>query len=344
MTQDAEWMQLALDQARLGVGKTSPNPPVGAVIVKDNQCLGSGWHRAAGMPHAEREAIADAISRHGAESLHGATIYITLEPCSTFGRTPPCTDGIIHAGIKRVVYACDDPNPHHAGNAKKLLDEAEISVTLGVLESAALDLLRPFYKIQTTGLPWIIWKVAMSLDGRITRPAGEGQWLSGEASREDVQRLRATVDAILTSGATVRSDRPALTIRNPEWLEGRSQPWRWVISNHPESLPRDAPLFCDAWSERTSVHAGDDLRELLAHLAKKHAVNCVLVEAGGKLAGSLFAAGLVDEVVCYYAPLLCGGPVLALAGDALPDSIKLLDSSYQQIGDDIRLRARVARS
>ena len=254
MTQtDAHWMQLALAEARKGVGRTAPNPPVGAVIVKHGVLLGSGWHRAAGQPHAEREALADACANHGREAVRGATVYVTLEPCSTHGRTPPCTQGLIDAGVARVVYACVDRNPDHAGRADTLLTAAGIVVASGVCRDEAERILRPFFKVRETGLPWVIWKTAMSLDGRITRPPGEGQWLTGEAARADVQQLRATADAILTSGATVRRDRPALTLRAPGLLDGRPQPWRVVFTDEPESLPKDAPLFTDEWRERTLI-------------------------------------------------------------------------------------------
>jgi len=240
---DEEWMALALAEARKGVGRTAPNPPVGAVVVKDGLILGCGWHRKAGMPHAEVEAIAAAEAAHGAGCLLGATAYVTLEPCSSVGKTPACTGGLIAAGISRVVYACEDPNPAHAGKANAVLGEAGIEVRTGVLRAECEEILRPFSKVQRTGLPWVIWKCAMSLDGKITRPEGEGQWLSGEESRADVQRLRGEVDAILTSGETVRRDRPALTIRVPEFLEGRSQPWRIVVTDRPETMPGDSALF-----------------------------------------------------------------------------------------------------
>jgi len=179
MKSDVHWMNLALTEARKGVGKTAPNPPVGAVIVKDNVLLGSGWHLAAGKPHAEREALADAFENHGHEAVRGASIYITLEPCSTHGRTPPCTQGLIDAGIVRVVYACVDRNPEHAGRADALLTSAGIEVVSGVCREESKKILRPFFKVRETGLPWVIWKTAMSLDGRLTRPPGESQWLTG---------------------------------------------------------------------------------------------------------------------------------------------------------------------
>jgi len=217
---DEQWMGLALEEARRGIGKTAPNPPVGAVIVKDGVLLGKGWHRAAGRPHAEREALQDVFENHGPDAARGATIYASLEPCSPHGRTPPCTQGIIDAGISRVVYACADRNPDHAGRADTLLTAAGIEVLSGILREEAERILRPFFKACETGLPWVIWKTAMSLDGRLTRPPGEGRWLTGEEARADVQKLRASVDAILTSGETVRRDKPALNIRIPELVKG----------------------------------------------------------------------------------------------------------------------------
>lgn len=336
-------MALAIAEARKGVGCTAPNPPVGAVLVKDGRLLGSGWHHAAGQPHAEREALADASSRHGAEAVRGATAYVTLEPCSTQGRTPPCTAGLIDAGIARVVYACVDRNPEHAGRADAILTKSGVAVTAGVCADEALPLLRPFFKVRTIGLPWVIWKSAMSLDGRITRPPGEGQWLTGEAARADVQQLRATVDAILTSGETVRRDKPALTLRAPGLLDRRPQPWRVVVTGHPATLPQDAPLFTDAWQERTLLRSGVDLTEMLRALAREQGVLSVLVEAGGRLSAALMAAGLVDEVVVYLAPLLCGDTVPALAAVGLTKSLGITGLTATQLGPDLRLSGLVRK-
>ena len=340
---DEDFMNLALEQARRGIGKTAPNPPVGAVVVKDGVLLGSGWHRAAGMPHAEREALADVMQRHGPDAARGSTVYVTLEPCSTQGRTPPCTHGLIDAGVARVVYACMDRNPDHAGRADAILTKAGIEVTPGTCRGEAEKLLRPFFKVRETGLPWVIWKTAMSLDGRLTRPPGESQWLTGEAARADVQQLRATVDAILTSGATVRRDKPALTIRSPELLESRSQPWRVVFSDHPESLPRDAPLFTDDWAERTLIRPRHDPAETLRGLVREQGVLTAMTEAGGVFSAALFEAGLVDEVVIYYAPLICGGPVPALAGAGLPHALELKETEFVPFGNDLRFRGIIVR-
>jgi len=343
MIADETWMEIALAEARKGVGKTAPNPPVGAVIVRNDVLLGKGWHRAAGLPHAEREALADALTNHGAEAVRGATIYITLEPCSTHGRTPPCTQGLMDAGISRVVYACVDHNPAHAGNADFLLENAGIRVTSGVCANESEKLLRPFFKVRETGLPWLIWKTAMSLDGRITRPPGESQWLTGEAARADVQILRSQVDAILTSGETVRRDRPALTIRVPDLSAGRQQPWRVIFSDSPESLPADSALFTDDSRDRTLLRSGHNLAESLRRLAAENGVLSAMVEAGGVFSAALFAAGLIDEVVIYYAPRICGGPVHALAGQGLHPSCKLTETSYARIGDDLKLCGKVVR-
>ena len=341
--EDETWMNVALAEAAQGVGKTAPNPPVGAVIVKDGQLLGRGWHRAAGKPHAEREAIADAVQTHGADALRGATIYVTLEPCSTQGRTPPCTAGIVEAGISRVVYACEDRNPLHQGRAKKLLEKAGIEVLSGVGQETGERLLRPFFKVQSTGLPWVVWKIAMSLDGRITRPPGEGQWLTGESARADVQRLRATADAILTSGETVRRDNPALTIRKRELLEGRSQPWRVVFSDHPHTLPVDARVLIDEFRERTLIRPRHGIEESLRKLVAEQGVLTAMVEAGGVFSAAMFEAGLIDEAVIYYAPLLCGGTSPGLAGPAFVNSLRLEEMETSQFGSDLRVSGIIAR-
>ncbi|MDB6079828.1 MAG: bifunctional diaminohydroxyphosphoribosylaminopyrimidine [Akkermansiaceae bacterium] len=337
---DGHWMRRALEQARHGTGRTAPNPPVGSVIVKDGVELGSGWHHGAGQPHAEREAMAAVRASHGAEALKGSTAYVTLEPCCTFGRTPPCTDGLIEAGVARVVYAAVDPNPAHAGRADAILASAGIQVTRGVLAEEAARLIRPFSKALLTGLPWVILKTAMSLDGRITRPPGEGMWLTGPEARAQVQQLRAECDAILTSGETVRRDRPRLDLREPSLLTGgRLQPWRVVLTRDAASLPRDAPLFNDAASHRTLVEERDAPESVLRRLVRERGVHSVFVECGGRLAAELLEAGLVDEWVAFLAPLLTGGPVPALAGTGVNRTLE--EPVFARFGPDVMLRARV---
>lgn len=336
-------MALALVEARKGMGRTAPNPPVGAVVVKDGKFLGTGWHQRAGLPHAEVEAMAAAELAHGKGCLAGATVYVTLEPCSTAGKTPACTGGLWHAGVSRVVYGCTDPNPSHAGAADDILKKAGITVRARVLEKECGEILRPFAKVQRTGLPWVIWKCAMSLDGQITRPEGEGQWLSGAEARADVQQLRAVVDAILTSGETVRRDKPSLTIRVSELLEGREQPWRVILTDRPESMPSEAPLFNDEWKNRTLIRSGG-LEETLRELVRERGVLSVMTEAGGKLSAALLAAGLVDEAFIYHAPILCGGGTLpALAREVFPESIELREVTWKNFGADLRVRGLIGK-
>ena len=339
---DEDWMEMALAEAEKGIGKTAPNPPVGAVMVKDDKILGAGWHQGAGQPHAEVEATSEAIRQHGEGCLKGATAYVTLEPCTTKGRTPACTDGLIAAGVSRVVYGCLDPNPMHVGAADRVLEAKGIAVSPGILGEKCRAILRPFTKVQQTGLPWVIWKCAMSLDGKITRPEGEGQWLSGEESRADVQRIRAEVDAVITSGETVRADKPALTIRVPELLEGRDQPWRVVVTDQQDTMPADAGLFSDGWKEKTLIRSGADLDLLLRNLVREQGVLSVMIEAGGKFSSAMIAGGLVDEAVIYHAPMLCGATVPAL-GDSLPASIQLKEITHERIGDDMKIRGLLVK-
>ncbi|MGB0774671.1 MAG: bifunctional diaminohydroxyphosphoribosylaminopyrimidine deaminase/5-amino-6-(5-phosphoribosylamino)uracil reductase RibD [Akkermansiaceae bacterium] len=342
-TDHAAWMKLAIEQAQQGIGLTGPNPPVGAVIVKEGKLLGEGWHHRAGKPHAEREALADVRSKHPEEALHGATIYITLEPCSTQGRTPPCTQGIIDAKIHRVVYGSTDPNPAHRGSAKALLTGLGMEVISGVCEQECDHLIRAFAKKQRTGLPWLIIKSAMSLDGRITRPPGEGQWLTSPESRRHVQVLRHESDAIITGGNTLRADNPSLTIRELS-LPEKPQPLRMVITRGTRaelvaSFP-DAHLFTDAHAESTLVQEEGDVSAALETLADR-GCNQVMVEAGGKLLEAFLASGHVDEVALFYAPLVTGGPDLAIVPPF--QDIILTDQHFQRIGNDVLLRAMVQK-
>jgi diaminohydroxyphosphoribosylaminopyrimidine deaminase/5-amino-6-(5-phosphoribosylamino)uracil reductase len=280
---------------------------------------------------------------HGEEALRGSTIFVTLEPCSTVGRTPACTDGLIEAGISRVVYAATDPNPAHAGRADQVLERHGIETVPGVLADEAARLIRPFAKVQRCGLPWVVLKTAMSLDGRLTRPPGEGMWLTGVEARSEVQRLRSQADAILTSGETVRRDRPRLDLREPQYLEGRDQPWRVVLTNDPDSLPEDAPLFRDGHRERTLVMPGGDPGAVLRELAAERGVNAVMVECGARLAGTLLDAGLVDEVAIFMAPLLTGGPVPAVAGGGFAEGLGFEEIRFERFGPDVMMRGVVGK-
>ena len=332
MTPDETWMRLALGEARRGTGLTSPNPCVGAAVVKDGALRGSGWHRKAGGPHAEVEALRGVDAR-------GATLYITLEPCSTHGRTPPCVDAILSAGVSRVVWGADDPNPEHAGRAREILTAAGIEVTSGVLEEECREVIAPFARLITTGLPYVIAKAGMSLDGRITRPAGEGRWITGEAARADAMRLRVRCDAIIVGAETVRQDDPALTLRGPDIPEGKEQPWRVVLTRS-GNLPAAAQLFTDANRERTIVLRSLPLRDALTQLAAR-GVMCVLIEGGGSVLAQAFSGGLVDEAVFYTAPLISGTGRPVVEGAAFTGGSVLMEFvSAERIGADVKMVAR----
>jgi diaminohydroxyphosphoribosylaminopyrimidine deaminase / 5-amino-6-(5-phosphoribosylamino)uracil reductase len=335
-TDDESIMRLAIKEAQRGIGWTSPNPAVGAVIVKDGRILGKGWHRKAGMPHAEIEAIR---SLKNASSAKGATIYVTLEPCCSHGRTPPCTGAIIEAGFHRVVFGATDPNPAHAGRAIGILEKAGIAVSHGVLAEECSALNEAFNHWVTTGMPLVIAKAGLSLDGRLTRPPGEGQWLTSEASRSDAMEIRRTVDAILIGAGTLRADNPRLTIRD---VDGR-QPFRVVLTRSGK-LPAEAHLFTDEQKARTLVFRNKPLPTVLKQLGKLGCTS-VLIEGGGELLGHVFDSGLVDRAVFYMAPLLCGGPdVIKGRGAAISkDAPKLMQPEYRKIGPDLTVRGRVEK-
>lgn len=328
---DLHWMSLALEQARQGIGLTSPNPAVGAVVVADGEVIGKGYHQKAGLPHAEIEALKDAQD-HAPDRVTGATIYVTLEPCSTQGRTGPCTEAIQKAGLRRVVWGAQDPNPSHVGRARQLLEAAGITVTTGVLEAECREILRPFAKWITTGLPYVIAKAGQSLDGRITRPEGEGQWITSEAARAHSQGLRARVDAILVGAETVRKDNPRLTLRNGVLKE---QPLRVVLTRS-GSLPAEAHLFTDAYQDRTLVLRDMSFSEVLPELATR-GITSVLIEGGANVLAQAFLERCVDEVCWYIAPRLCGAGLPVLAGPEWSQSISLQNVSIQAIGDNVCL-------
>lgn len=338
--QDLQMMRRALSLAEKACGQTSPNPAVGAVITYKGEIVGEGFHKRAGAAHAEVVAIRQAEEK-GFSAWEEATLYCTLEPCSTIGRTGACSTAIITKGISRVVYASTDPNPKHAGAAEKILQEQGVEVTRGVMKDEGDFLIRGFRSVFEKGRPWVIIKSAMSLDGKITRPLGEGQWLTSAESREKVHELRAEVDAIITSGATVREDDPALTVRLPKRGEDLRQPLPVIMTREKAYLPSDAQLL-----KRSETLIYDkSLSEMLADLGRR-GVNTVLVEAGGELLGSFIDAGVVDEVVFYYAPLLTGGEAMAVAGkgaENLLSALKVEKVSYKKIKDDVMMRGMVSR-
>ena len=337
LADDEKFMRLALREAARGVGLTSPNPAVGAVIVNGRRVIAKGWHRCAGGAHAEIEALR-ALKRPAL--ARGATLYVTLEPCCTQGRTPPCTDAIAQAGIARLVAGATDPNPRHGGRGFSVLKKMGVSVTSGVLAESCGALNAAFNKWVTTGMPLVIAKAGLSLDGRLTRPHGEGAWLTSAQSRADAMRLRAKVDAILVGAGTVRADNPQLTVRGVRRPAAR-QPWRVVLTRSGR-LPGGAVLFSDEHRERTLVFRGKSLRAVLRDLGARGCTS-VMIEGGGMLLGSAFDARLVDRVHFYLAPLLCGGPdgIGGLGAGSTLESPMLENVSFRKIGPDIRLTADV---
>lgn len=336
MPSDEKFMREAILLAKRGAGQTRPNPAVGCVIVRHDRIIGRGWHRRAGQPHAEVEALRS-MRRF---SPRGATAYITLEPCSTHGRTPPCTEALIAAGVAKVVAGATDPDPRHRGRGFIALEKAGIETVAGVLAEECEALNPEFHHAMSTGLPWVIAKCGMSLDGRLTRPPGEGRWLTSPAARADAMKLRARVDAVLVGAATVRADNPALTVRG---LPGTPQPWRAVWTPG-RPAPRGSKLFRDRWKHRTLVLRESTLRAALRDLASR-GVQAVLIEGGGHTLGRAFGSGLVNEVVFYIAPLLAGGSIPAVGGRPIPAFRGMLrNPSCGQIGGCLRFHALLGPS
>ena len=333
------FMQLALLEGRKGLGLTAPNPPVGAVIVDDNgEILGQGYHSKAGTGHAEAKAINDSFEKLGPDGIRGANLFVTLEPCSTHGKTPPCCDAIIRSGIRRVFIGTIDPNPDHAGAAVSILNEAGISVVTGVLQEDADYLIRFFAKRVETGRPWMIAKTAMTLDGHTTLPPERGQWISSLESRDDVQHLRRQCDAILVGGETVRKDNPMLTLRG-QYAEGRDQPERVVVTAV-KDLPLNAKIFNDEFADRTHVYHGQPLEKVLDDLGKR-GINSVLMESGGSLFSHAIGRKLIDEVVFYMAPIIGGGPNTVMPVNGIMADIE--DLTVQMVGPDIRVTGRIVK-
>lgn len=315
ISEDTLWMHRALELAQHGLGTTSPNPPVGAVIVKDGRLLGEGWHEQAGSLHAERKALENAHIRGNDGKLAGATIYITLEPCSTWGRTPPCTDAIIQAGIKRVVYGAVDPDERHRGRADALLAAQGIDVQGGCCESACGHLLRPWAYSVSHKRPWVLAKVACTMDGRMTRR--DARWLSSDESIRYAHQLRLESDAILVGGNTVRRDNPALTIRRPNSPVPpmKKQPWRLVLTTGKDTLPPSSQVLTDAYADRTLVEENvADFTALLEMLYHERGIVNLMLECGGRLLRRFLEEGLVNEWVQIMTPTITGGPDPLLPG------------------------------
>jgi diaminohydroxyphosphoribosylaminopyrimidine deaminase/5-amino-6-(5-phosphoribosylamino)uracil reductase len=324
-------MRAALLEARRGLGLTSPNPAVGTVLVIGGKIAARGHHRRAGAPHAEVECLA----RFGRRVPKNATLYVTLEPCSTTGKTGPCTNAIIDAGVRKLVVATLDPNPKHAGRGIDRLKKAGIDVQVGVLAEECCELNESYNKWIRSGVPFVIAKCGMSLDGRLTAPPTESQWLTSAESRRDAHRLRARVDAILVGAETVRADNPRLTVRGQP--TGR-QPWRIVLSRSGK-LPGRARIFTDRFVARTLVYRQIQLDVLLRELGAKE-ITSVLIEGGGDILGQALDRRLIDKVQIYVAPVLTGGSSIAFAGKgavATSDAPRLGRIRYERIGMDLRV-------
>ena len=350
---DHELMALALRLARKGLHTTDPNPRVGCVIADGERVVGQGWHEFAGGAHAEIAALNDA-----GEPVRGMTAYVTLEPCSYHGRTPPCTDALLDAGIGRVVVPLEDPNERVSGNGLKKLREAGVKVDAGLMARQAEELNPGFIKRMKTGRPWVRVKSAISMDGRISLHNGESQWITGDAARTDVQGWRARSSAVLTGIGTVLADDPQMKARVPGPV---SQPLR-VVADSRWRIPLDCRLLDDA---KTVLVAGQgeapkalaargvqclaieaapggvDLGLLLDELGRRE-LNEVQVEAGSRLCGSLLQQGLVDEVLLYIAPVLLGdggpGPFAFGPLESMADRAHLSLLETVRVGDDTRLR------
>ena len=354
---DHAYMALALQLAEKGLYSTSPNPRVGCVIVRDDHMVGSGWHERAGQPHAEINALNVAGT-----AAQGSTAYVTLEPCSHHGRTPPCTEALIKAGIARLVAAMQDPNPLVAGGGCALLKQAGIEVETGLMEAEAKALNIGFVTRMTRKRPWVRMKIAASLDGKTALNNGASQWITGEAARRDGHRLRARSCAVLTGIGTVLADDPQLIVRH---VTTTRQPLRVVVDSHLE-IPVDARVLRGggeliitatpseekiAAIRNVGAHAivlpdendNVDLVKMMQILADFE-INEVLVEAGGKLNGALINAGLVDELVIYLAPYLIGDAARSMLN--LPELTDLAEKralkiyDLRTVGPDIRIIAR----
>jgi diaminohydroxyphosphoribosylaminopyrimidine deaminase/5-amino-6-(5-phosphoribosylamino)uracil reductase len=370
----SELMLRAIELARRGEGLVEPNPMVGCVIVRDGVVVGEGWHQQFGGPHAEVHALAAA-----GERAKGATMVVTLEPCCHQGKTPPCTDAIIEAGIQRVVTAMRDPFPKVAGGGLKRLAAAGIDIELGLHETEAQQLNAPYLKLVTTGRPWVIAKWAMTLDGKIATRSGYSKWISGEAARQVVHQLRGRVDAIMVGRKTAQLDDPLLTARPGEVVKSGAGPTAEapsrvatrIILDSMAGLPSFSQLVRTAGKYPTLIAAGPEapekelrrlaaagcevlpfappskyerLIQLLDELGRRRMTN-VLVEGGASLLGSMFDARQIDEVHVFIAPKLFGGqkarsPLRGAGIEQVAEAFTLDNLQVQQLGDDIYLSGR----
>ena len=365
---DRPFMLQAIRLARKGLGLTSPNPMVGAVLVRNGRIIGSGWHHRAGLPHAEVEALNDAQTR--GHPVRGATLYVTLEPCCTAGRTPPCTDAILRSGIRRVVVAAVDRNPNHAGRALPLLEAAGIRVESGLLSAESNRLNESFNHWIVHRTPWVTLKAAMTLDGRIATASGESKWITGDAARREGLKLRKTSDAVMIGIPTLLADDPSLTLRLTASGKPRGSRRRFILDTRART-PLTARVVTDEWKDQTTVIVGEsaparrvkaleqrvrvlkaaetagriDLGPLLATLGGE-GVTSMLVEGGGEVHAAFLEGGHAHRVAFFYAPILLGGSDSrrAVAGTGFSGQSgfpRLTDLAWRRLGPDLFLQARL---
>jgi len=367
---DRGFMRRALTLARRGWARTSPNPMVGAVLVRGGRVLGEGWHHQAGKPHAEVEAFDDA-KRQG-NSAKGATLYVTLEPCCTHGRTPPCTEAILAQGVRRVVVAASDPNPLHGGRGFEILRSGGAHVVSGIEGLAAEALNEAFNHWIVHRTPWVTLKAAMTLDGKIATASGDSKWITGEAARNAGMRLRCESDAILVGVNTVLADDPSLTVRGT-WIRSRaSRPLRRIVLDSRARTPLTSQLVTDAQAGDTTVvvtdaaptrrrsvlerrvrvieaptskQGGIDLAWLMAELGKE-GVTRLLVEGGGEVNGSFLDGRLACRVAFFFAPKILGGAnsrkgVAGEGARSLAEITRLEEVHWRRLGDDLMLTGRI---
>lgn len=359
---DNPFMKKALTLARRG--RTSPNPMVGAVIVRDGKVVGAGFHPKAGEPHAEVFAL-----RAAGELARGADLYVTLEPCCHHGKTPPCTDSIIESGVRRVFAAMVDPNPQVAGQGIECLRAAGIEVEVGIMESEARKLNEGFVKRVTTGLPFVLWKAAMTLDGKIATRTGDSRWVTGEKARKEVHRLRSRYDAVIVGVGTVLADDPELTVRD---IRGAVNPLGVIVDSNASTPPTARVIRSQS---RTLIavtkHAPEDrvqalrnagaellvlqdiggrvdLRTLMINLAEI-GINSALLESGGELAASMLNAGLIDRGLIFIAPKIVGGrdaktPVEGEGIERMSEALGTSTPRVHHFGDDLALEFDLFKS